>query len=168
MKRIVPVLCLVAAVAGLVGCDQVTKNRAESSLSGGGTAPLVGDVLELRYTQNRGFAFSVERWMPDVPPNAVVVAVRLLMLALMLALWWVYRREGWLLHGAFVLTASGAVGNLVDGIGRGYVVDFLHLKGWPIFNLADVYIAAGVILLLAAVARSKGADSSPGDTPSPA
>lgn len=167
MKHILPVLCVVAVVAGLVGCDRATKNRAERSLSAHAGTPLVGDLLELRYTQNRGFAFSVERLLPDVPPNTTVVAVRLVMLTLMLTMWWVYRREGWLMHGAFALTLSGALGNLADGISRGYVVDFLHLKGWPIFNLADVYIVAGTLLLMLAVYRSSRAGDA-GDEPEPA
>lgn len=166
MKRILVVLSLVGAVASLVGCDHVTKNQAEQSLSGGGATPVVAELLQLRYTQNRGFAFSVERLLPDVPPNRMVVGIRLVMLGLMLAMWWMYRREGWLLHGAFVLTLSGALGNLVDGISRGYVVDFLHLKGWPVFNLADVYIAAGAGLLLLAVIRSgRKGDDAQGEAP---
>jgi len=154
MKRIVPVLCLMAVVAGLVGCDHATKYHAEKSLSARGGTALVGDLLELRYTQNRGFAFSAERLLPDVPPNTTVVTIRLVMIVLLLTLWWVYRREGWLLHGALALTLSGALGNLVDGISRGYVVDFVHLKGWPIFNLADVYIVAGTLLVILAMYRS--------------
>ncbi len=159
MKRIIQLLCLVAVVGGLVGCDHVTKNHAEESLSAGGATPLVGDVLELRYAQNRGFAFNVERLLPGVPPNTMVVTVRLVMTVLMLAAWWVYRREGWLLHGAFALTLSGAVGNLIDGVGRGYVVDFLYLRGWPVFNLADVYIVVGSVLLMLTVYRSGRPDS---------
>jgi signal peptidase II len=156
MKRIIQVLSLVVIMAGLVGCDHATKNHAERSLSGGGASPLVGDVLELRYAQNRGFAFNVERLLPDVPPNTMVVSVRWVMVVILLAVWWAYRREGWLLHGAFALTLSGALGNLIDGMARGYVVDFLHLKGWPVFNLADVYIVMGSVLLMLAVVRSSG------------
>jgi lipoprotein signal peptidase len=46
------------------------------------------------------------------------------------------------------LVAGGAAGNLLDRAVRGYVVDFIHVHGWPIFNVADVAIAAGAILLL--------------------
>jgi signal peptidase II len=44
---------------------------------------------------------------------------------------------------ALVLVTAGAVGNYLDRIVRGYVVDFVHLKHWPVFNVADVYITAG-------------------------
>ncbi len=158
MKRIIPVLCLVGAVAGMVGCDHATKNHAEKTLSGGGSEPLVGNLLRMQDSQNHGFAFSVERFLPDVPRNATVVTIRLVMLVVMLGMWFAYRREGWLLHGAFALTVAGALGNLVDGITRGYVVDFLHLRGWPIFNLADVYIVAGALLLGIALYRATGDD----------
>lgn len=160
-------LGLVGIVFGLVGCDHVTKNHAERSLSRGGAEPVVGEVLQLRYAQNRGFAFNAERLLPGVPPNTTVVVIRLVMLVGLMGMWWLYRREGWLVHAAFALTLSGALGNLVDGIGRGYVVDFLHLRGWPVFNLADVYIVVGAVLLMVAVYRA-GRAGDARDDPEPA
>ena len=44
---------------------------------------------------------------------------------------------------ALILVTSGAVGNYVDRVFRGYVVDFVHLKYWPVFNIADVYVSVG-------------------------
>ncbi|MFH2008003.1 MAG: signal peptidase II [bacterium] len=154
MKRLAIALCLLPLVIGLVGCDHATKRYAEHSLSDGRSKPLVADVLELRLAKNRGFAFSAERWFPNAPQGSTVAAIRLAVLALFLGVWWFHRRERWPVHLAFALTVSGALGNLIDGLRRGYVVDFVHLGGWPIFNLADVYIAAGALLLLAAAYTS--------------
>ena len=46
------------------------------------------------------------------------------------------------------LILGGALGNLVDRIARGYVVDFIHVKGWPIFNVADMCITAAAIMIM--------------------
>jgi signal peptidase II len=147
MKRLAFPIGLLVAVAGLVGCDQTTKRYAERSLAGGLPTPLVKNVLELRYTENRGVAFSAERWFPRAPRGTLIVAIRPVVLLFLLALWWAHRRSRWPVHAAFALTLAGALGNLLDGVLRGYVIDFVHLRGWPIFNLADMYITAGLILL---------------------
>jgi signal peptidase II len=44
---------------------------------------------------------------------------------------------------ALILVTAGAVGNYLDRVFRGYVVDFVHLKHWPVFNIADVYVTVG-------------------------
>jgi signal peptidase II len=51
---------------------------------------------------------------------------------------------------ALVLVTAGAVGNYLDRVIRGYVVDFVHLKYWPVFNVADVYITVGFIFWVGA------------------
>lgn len=53
----------------------------------------------------------------------------------------------------------GAAGNLLDRFTRGYVVDFIHVRGWPVFNVADVAIGAGVALLLLDALRRRPTDA---------
>ena len=48
---------------------------------------------------------------------------------------------------ALVLVTAGAIGNYLDRLVRGYVVDFVYIHHWPVFNVADVYITAGYVLL---------------------
>jgi signal peptidase II len=50
---------------------------------------------------------------------------------------------------------GGALGNMVDRIVRGYVVDFIHVKGWPIFNVADIAVVVGVGLMLLSRVRRR-------------
>jgi signal peptidase II len=52
---------------------------------------------------------------------------------------------------ALILVTAGAVGNYLDRVFRGYVVDFVHLRYWPVFNVADVYITVGGLVLAWAV-----------------
>ena len=54
-----------------------------------------------------------------------------------------------------ILILSGAISNIIDRLRLGCVVDFIDLKIWPVFNLADVYIAIGVILFLFSILKSR-------------
>jgi signal peptidase II len=49
-------------------------------------------------------------------------------------------------HLAFGLIAAGAIGNVIDRAARGYVVDFIHVTHWPVFNVADVAIVLGIAM----------------------
>jgi signal peptidase II len=50
-------------------------------------------------------------------------------------------------EAALVLVTAGAIGNYLDRLTRGYVIDFVHLHHWPVFNVADVYVTGGAALL---------------------
>ena len=50
-------------------------------------------------------------------------------------------------RAAILLVTAGAAGNVLDRIARGYVVDFVHVPHWPVFNVADAYVTVGAILL---------------------
>ena len=103
---------------------------------------LVGGVLSVEYVENRGAAFGLFRGQGAV--------LSLVALAILGGLVVYYRRveapSAWL-AAAVGLVAGGAVGNLVDRIRLGYVVDFLAVGPWPKFNVADSAITVGVLLL---------------------
>lgn len=141
-------LVTVLLFLGLVGCDHATKHQAAASLGDGRVQPVVGGVLELRYAENEGIGFNLERVLPEPARLPVIFIVDGAITLLILALW--YRRRGPLSAetAAYAILAAGAAGNLIDRIARGFVVDFIHLRGWPIFNVADMCLVAGVVLLL--------------------
>jgi signal peptidase II len=56
---------------------------------------------------------------------------------------------------AFVLVVGGAVGNVIDRLARGYVVDFIHIQRWPVFNVADAAICAGGALVGIVMMRAR-------------
>jgi signal peptidase II len=90
-----------------------------------------------------------------------------------LAAWVLWRKRlGVLQHAGFALVVGGALGNLVDRAARGYVVDFIHVRWWPVFNVADVGVVAGVLMLLVFRARATreggGSGRAGGTTPPPA
>jgi signal peptidase II len=148
VRRLVPLLLLTGLVTGLVGCDHATKHLAAARLAGRAAVTVVDGAVSLRYVENRDSAFGLlHRLTPDVR-RPLLVAASLLATAGILALWWSRRRAGGLAHLAFALVLAGGVGNLVDRALRGYVVDFVHVRYWPVFNVADAYLVVGLGLLL--------------------
>ena len=130
--------------------DQVTKQLAESRLAWGEPVEIYS-WFNLILAYNRGAAFSFlsdaggwQRWFFTI--LASIVSLILIV--------WVLRlpRREWLTGLALALVIGGAIGNLVDRVQLGYVVDFIDVfyQGWhwPAFNVADSAITCGVILML--------------------
>lgn len=123
--------------------DQVTKLLVKSWLPEGASVPLFPGILYLTHVRNYGAAFGVLNnrtglfiWVTVVAMVVIIFAYRRLSVGNRSALRW-----------ALAMQFGGALGNLLDRLRAGYVTDFLDLRVWPVFNLADVAIVAGVILL---------------------
>ena len=130
----------VAAVELLV--DQLSKWVVTTTLQGRSPVRLLGGAVYLEYTRNSGAAFSVFQ-NGGVLFAVVAVAVSLAILVL-------YPRVAYgpmATRTALALVLGGALGNLLDRLRLGYVVDFIDLRWWPVFNLADSGIVLGVVLL---------------------
>jgi signal peptidase II len=141
----------------LVGCDHVTKRVAKAELEGHAARPLIRSVLDLHYTENTDVAFNLLDRVPErVRVPILTVAGTLAVLALLVGLLW--RRGGPSgLRVGLLLVTAGAVGNVLDRVLRGYVVDFIHLHHWPVFNVADIYVTAGGALLALSILRGRRA-----------
>lgn len=132
--------------------DQATKVIAEARLETGVTGAEIGPV-GIRLVYNPGGAFG----LPGFPGMFVVVTV----LVLVLLLRAVPRADRLGLAAAYGLVTGGALGNLVDrlfrdpGFPMGEVVDFIDLGWWPVFNIADVGIVLGALLIALLLARSE-------------
>jgi len=151
-------LAVFALCAGLLGCDHATKLCAEATLGSGKVVTVVPKVLELRYARNSDVAFSaLSEW--DIPHKGLIVLVLSgLVLLAALGMWVRHRlvsratgqakKQDWgLTDVGFAFVMAGAVGNVLDRLARGYVIDFIHLSYWPVFNVADVCIVLGLIAL---------------------
>jgi signal peptidase II len=144
--------CLIALllVGGLVGCDHVTKEIAQDGLRGEPPVGVVSSVLDLSYTENRDVGFGGLRFIPEATRRPLIIGVNLVIVTFIVG-WWIRRRRARLLeHLALALIVAGALGNALERLFRGYVIDFIHIHHWPVFNAADVYLVVGAALLLLA------------------
>ena len=64
-----------------------------------------------------------------------------------------------LTRAALLLLTAGAVGNYLDRLARGYVVDFVYLHHWPVFNVADAYVTAGAAMLGVSITRTRPSEA---------
>jgi signal peptidase II len=147
MPRIAPLwrhYALLGIVAATVfATDQLTKLLVSHQFKNGSTLPLLGGVVQLEYARNTGAAFSLFQ------ADGVVLAV--VAIAVSVGILVYYRRTSGgplLVRCALGLVLGGAMGNLVDRIRLGFVVDFIDLHWWPVFNVADSCIVVGVALLV--------------------
>ncbi len=138
-------LVLLGVAIIVLALDQLTKTWVSTSLAEGGWwSPLPGlwRVFRITHITNSGAAFGI---FPNQGNFFVVIAV---VVALAIVLYYRYLpTEGWLVRLSLGLQLGGAIGNLLDRIRYGHVVDFIDIGFWPIFNVADMAIVIGVGIL---------------------
>lgn len=123
--------------------DQLAKYFVTSCMQYGESLPLIQGVFHLTYILNPGAAFGIfehRRWF------FVVIALAIITAALVF-----YRRiqqSPLLVRIGTGLILGGAVGNTIDRIQTGLVIDFLDFRVWPVFNIADIGICVGAALLI--------------------
>ncbi len=138
-------------VAGAVlVLDQVTKALVLAHLPLGGSIPVLPGFFDLTHVHNPGGAFGFLSGMSAEIRALLFVAVSLLAAGLILYFYWQTPPNQRFLAVGLSLLFGGAVGNLVDRIRFGVVVDFLDLYAgslhWPAFNVADSAITVGVLI----------------------
>ena len=135
-----------AAFAALILFDQWTKALAVANLMNQEPFVLIDGVFQLRYLENRGAAFG----MMQGQQTFFIISASLAVLAII----YVYFKLPWEkrfhpLRAVVLFIAAGAVGNLIDRLVLGYVVDFFYFEliDFPIFNVADIYVTCATIIL---------------------
>jgi len=156
-----PWILLLCCLA-LVGCDHATKRAAHDHLRGQPPVEVVAGAIDLEYAENPGVAFSIERAIPAPARTPLIAGGALLALGVLGVAWWRRRREVSARTAGYALIAAGALGNVADRVRYGHVIDFVHVRHWPIFNVADVCLAVGVGLVLWAARRPLAAPAGPG------
>jgi signal peptidase II len=138
-------VALGAIALAAIGADQLTKGLVTSRLELGEESEVVGP-LSIHHVQNTGIAFGLF-------PSATVLVTAFTALAVAWMLYF-FARSGArhaLLPVALGFLIGGSASNLLDRLRLGHVTDFLDVRYWPAFNLADSFIVVGVVILLGAV-----------------
>ena len=149
-----PLYCYIIVVLVFV-TDQLSKALIQKSMTFGEYRHVFGSNFMLTLTQNTGGAWGL---LPS--GNRVFVGFAAVAIVALLYAYHKIARGDLLVGSAFALALGGAVGNLLDRLRYGYVVDFFDVRiiHWPIFNVADSAISLGIVLLLLHYIRSMRAD----------
>lgn len=149
-KRLKPWLIYLGIIALGIVFDQVTKALAVEFLSfnrkPSKVINIIGDFLKLRYTENTGMAFSMlsdSRWVfMSVSSLAILAMIFYLLFA---------KDQPMLYTISVSIIASGGIGNMIDRVFLGYVIDFVDVKYFAVFNGADSLVCIGAGLLCLAM-----------------
>ena len=139
-------------IAALIILDQFVKAYVVQNIALGEIKSWIPNLVSLTYLQNRGAAFSMlqdQQWFFAVITLVVMVG----------AIWYLHKHiedSLWIVFG-LVLIIAGGLGNFIDRIGQGFVVDMFHLDfvNFAIFNVADSYLTVGVVVLLLAMLKEE-------------
>ncbi len=147
MTRRSAVLTVLSIAAVVVLVDQLTKAWAVSSLQGKPPVEVIGELLQWSFATNSGAAFSFGRgnaWVFTIFAGAVCAVILVAAPKVTHRAWAV----------ALGLILGGGLGNLVDrmvrepSLGQGHVIDFIAIPNWPVFNVADMAVVCGALLVV--------------------
>ncbi len=147
MKKIKSLLIALLGFIVLVALDQITKILAITHLKNKSPYVIWENVFELHYAENRGAAFSILQ-------DQIVFFIISTSVLICLISFFFYKLIGHKkyrpINCLLVFLLAGAMGNFIDRIRLGYVIDFLYFKliDFPIFNVADSYITVSLVLLV--------------------
>ena len=137
-----PFIALAIGLA-IAGLDQLFKLLVLQNLKPVGTVNVLGDVFKLTYVENRGVAFGMFQGM-----SWLFIVITLLLLAVIIFYMFKKRPQSKFFYVTVALIIGGGIGNLIDRIFYGFVVDYLSLSFFPpVCNFADYCITIGVFLL---------------------
>ena len=137
---------ILAITAALVSLDQLTKWLAVLSLKNAEATTIIPKVLGFTYVENTGAAFGIlqgQRWFFLILTGVVMAAI------LSVLLFGKFRKH-LIFNISATLVVAGGIGNFIDRLIHGYVVDFIEVLffEFPVFNVADCYVVIGSVLLL--------------------
>jgi signal peptidase II len=124
--------------------DLLTKIWAQTRLQELGTIPLIEGVFHLTYVENRGAAFGILQ-----NQRAFFIVITLVFAAAVIYVIFKYKNRPAILDLGISFMVAGALGNMIDRIWRGFVVDMFDFRliDYPVFNVADIFVCIGAGLL---------------------
>ena len=156
-KMLRTVLCLVLTI-GLAALDQRLKAFAVHSLKGRPGIVLIPGILELGYVENKGMAFGL---LQGKSLALAVVSLLFVGFAVWLFIVIPSGKKSIPFLASVILLAAGALGNMVDRLRLGYVIDFIDpvFLDWFVFNIADAGVTCGTALLMIHLLFGKGEET---------
>lgn len=138
---------VLTAAALLVAADQLLKLWVLDTLAGGPSRLVIPHLLQLTYVENRGAAFGILQGRIGVLSILTLIVVAVLLVMLIRGKFSKHKLVMW----CMALIVAGGLGNLIDRMTRGFVVDYLDISPlftFPVFNLADCCVVAGTFVLM--------------------
>jgi signal peptidase II len=131
----------------IVILDQVTKYIAKAKLMPVNNIDLIPGYFSLSYVENRGAAFGLFQ-------NNKMLLVGVTSVVILIIIYYLLKNRNMnkYLRASLIMITAGAIGNLIDRVVLSYVIDFFHFYiksafDWPVFNVADISVVCGTILL---------------------
>lgn len=138
-------LIALAAIILLIAVDQITKLLISSNFEVGESIHVINGLLDFTYVQNKGAAFGMfsnQRWVFMILTTVLIAAI--------IAIW----VKGYITHitgkVSAILLVAGGIGNMIDRLLLGYVVDFIDISplfNFAVFNVADCCVTIGVVFV---------------------
>ena len=144
-KKLTNILILVGVILGGIGIDQLTKILVSKNMALYESIPVIPKVFNITYIQNRGAAFGM---LSD--KIYVVLPITVVVIGICIFIYLKNKGESKIFDYAMLLIVTGAIGNVMDKLTRGFVVDFLNFEfmDFPVFNVADISVCTGAGLLI--------------------
>ena len=140
-----------AFAAGLlVFFDQLTKLLISNALGQGESIPVLPGLFHLTLVHNTGISFGLLKGML---PVFILLSAAVILFIIFYA--GRFSRSHGILRAGLVFILGGTIGNLIDRIRLGYVIDFIDLRVWPVFNIADFAITVGGLLVACHIFRKQ-------------
>ena len=133
---------LVIPVLIILALDQLSKFIVIKNLNANQSIPIIKGLLYVTFVRNRGAAFGILKNQLPLFIFTALFAVVLISLVISKK-----KERPLILNISLGLILAGAIGNLIDRLFLGYVVDFIDFRIWPVFNVADSAITIGTVLL---------------------
>ena len=137
----------ICIVVGVIFLDQLTKWLAVIFLEGGPSVPVISWFIQFSYVENTGAAWGMfgepgQRWIFLTLSSIAIVAILLYV--------FIAKPKSVLLRTALAFIVGGGIGNMIDRVLLGYVVDFLDFTfmDFPVFNVADSFVCIGAAMMM--------------------
>lgn len=128
--------------------DRLVKLYVESNMHLGQSIPVIQGYFHITYVLNPGAAFGImenQRWFFIGICVAILAGVAIFYKSI--------RREDFMFRYGLGLLLGGAIGNLIDRLENGLVIDFIDFRIWPVFNVADIAICVGAVMIAVSLLR---------------